>query len=106
MDEMNKDSAAQEATKVAAEVAAEASRTAREVAQRAAETAAKVAESVLVFGNDLGYIKNDIKEIKDLLSTKYITVEAFDPVKKIVYGLVGITLMSIAGSILAMIITK
>lgn len=72
----------QQATLVAAEVASEAAKVAREVATQATSVATRVADSVLVFGNDIGYIKNDIKEIKDNLNNKFVTNEAFKPVQE------------------------
>lgn len=72
----------QSASKTAAHVALEAIEVAKQVANQAAQvasdvakTAQKTAESVLILSQDIGYIKNDIKEIKDKLDNKYTTKE-------------------------------
>ncbi len=55
----------------------------------------------------LEYIRRDITEIKgklDHLSEKYITKEEFEPIKKIVYGLVGLCLLGVAGSVVTLVI--
>jgi hypothetical protein len=59
-----------------------------------------------VFKNDLEYIKQDMREIKDLLSEKYVMIETFEPVRKIVYGLTGIMLVSIVSAIMMLIFKK
>lgn len=85
-----------ERERVAREVAAEAVKVAQGVAAQAVETATKVAEiasetskSMVVFAKDIEYIKLDVKDIKDKLDNKYVTVEAFAPVRNIVYGLMA-----------------
>ena len=49
-------------------------------------------------------IKEDVKDIKDKLERDYITVDQFDPVKKIVYGLVALILTSVVGALVALIL--
>lgn len=98
------------AAQVAAQVAAEAVTVARDVAMRAAETATKVAElaaktqeSVLLFGQDLAYIKIDIAEIKEKLDSRYVTKEEYKVVKAIVYGMCGSILLAFVGGIVSML---
>ena len=60
-----------------------------------------------VMANDIGHIKIDIVEIKRLfkdLSTNYVTKSEFEPVKKLVYGLVALILTSVVLAILAVVI--
>lgn len=47
-----------------------------------------------------------LKEIKDRLDTKFVTVEAFTPVRNVVYGLVSLILVAIVGALLAVVIQK
>jgi hypothetical protein len=56
--------------------------------------------------NNLAEIKTDIKDIKETLDARYITKEEFDPIKKIVYGLVGIMLTAIALAIVKLVVLK
>lgn len=100
-----------QAVQLAREVADESRSIAREVAQRAEATAIELAKStaettkaMLILSADLKYIKQDIAEIKSALDGKYITVEAFWPVKTIVYAGAGIALVGVAGAIVALVI--
>ncbi len=52
----------------------------------------------------LDYIQRDIKEIKERLEDEYVTRQEFQPIKNIVYGMVGIILMSVIGALLALIL--
>lgn len=55
----------------------------------------------------LEFIKRDIHEIKESmkeLKKTYVTQDEFEPVKKIVYGLVALILTSVIGGLLAIII--
>lgn len=85
-------------------------------------------EAITKLTMELDYIKKDIKEIKetvkelptitemdlanrklveevfDKVKNEYVTKEDFKPVKKIVYGLVGASLLAVLGSIFALVI--
>lgn len=53
------------------------------------------------------YIERGIDSIKGQLADmqkRYITKEEFEPVKKIVYGLVSLILVSVIGAIVALIL--
>ena len=43
----------------------------------------------------LEYIKRDIDEIKEKLDSKYVSYEAFEPVRKIAYGLAAFALSAV-----------
>ena len=62
--------------------------------------------SIEVISNDITYIRDDVKEIKDNLRSSYVSKDEFDPVKKIVYGLVGLILVSVMGAVLGLVIIK
>lgn len=62
--------------------------------------------SLAVIANDIAYIKKDIADIKDTVSKNYITREEFDPIKKVVYGLVSLILIGVVGALMALIINK
>ncbi len=40
--------------------------------------------------NDIGYIRDDIAEIKKALQENYVTKDQFAPVKRIAYGIVSV----------------
>lgn len=55
----------------------------------------------------LEYIKRDIGEIKATLKendTKYVSQKEFDPVRRIVYGLVSLILVAVVGAVVAIVI--
>lgn len=54
----------------------------------------------------LDFIIKEIDEIKEKLEKKYVSQEQFDPVKRIVYGMVTVVLVSIVGSVIALVIKK
>jgi len=59
-----------------------------------------------VMANDVRRIKTDVIEIKQRLDSKYVTKEEFDPVKKLVYGIVALILTAVMGALLGMVILK
>ena len=55
---------------------------------------------------DVEQIKKDITEIKLLVTQNYVRREDFNPVQKIVYGLVTVILMGVIGALMALVINK
>lgn len=49
-------------------------------------------------------IKTDVKEIKDKLETNYVTIDRFQIVERIVYGLVTLVLLAVIGSIIRLVV--
>lgn len=62
--------------------------------------------SIALIAKDIEYIKTDVKDIKDKLESHYVTNEEFDPIKKIVYGIVALVLTGVVGALLALVIRK
>ena len=62
--------------------------------------------SLAVILNEVGFIKCEIREIKDKLEAHYVTQDQFEPIKRIVYGLVSVILLSVVGAILALVIKQ
>ena len=56
-----------------------------------------------VIQNDLGYIKEKLNVLDQKVSTNYLTKEEFEPVQKIVYGLVSLILIAVVGALLTLI---
>ncbi len=95
----------------------EANLAARKVADAANEAAEKVAKAaelaakpngamVAVIANDISYIKSDIGEIKSRLDHNYISREEFDPIKRLVYGLVALILVAVVGSLMTLVVRR
>ena len=61
---------------------------------------------IAVMKNDLSYIKREVIDIKVLVQQEYVTRAEFDPIKKIVYGLVGIILTGVAGALLTLVLKQ
>lgn len=55
-------------------------------------------------GKDVEQIKKDITEIKMLINQNYVRREEFNPVQKIVYGLVSVILMAVVGAMIALVL--
>ena len=63
-----------------------------------------VATSVALIVKDIGYIKDGMDEIKDALKNEYVTKVEFGPVKQITFGFVGIIIVAVLGSMIALVI--
>jgi subtilase family serine protease len=55
---------------------------------------------------DVEFIKIEITEIKKKLDSIYVTQDEFDPVRKIVYGVVSLILVAVVGAIIALVIRR
>jgi len=56
--------------------------------------------------DDIEQIKKDTTEIKIRLESNYVTKDQFAPVQKIVYGMVGLILVTVVGALLTLVIIK
>lgn len=64
------------------------------------------ASDIRVINNKLDYIQRDVIEIKTSIAFNYVTKEQFEPIQKIVYGLVGLILVAVVGALMTLIIRK
>lgn len=62
--------------------------------------------TLALIGNDVTRIKSDVNEIKQNMAHNYVTVEAFEPVKRLVYGLVALILIGVVGALMALVIKR
>lgn len=80
------------------------------VAQAAATAAAsQAASAAAVVGADIKYIQRDIAEIKDIIrnmSSEFVTKTEFDPIKRVVYGMVTLILTTFLIGALALVLNK
>jgi hypothetical protein len=51
-------------------------------------------------------LKEDFEALEEKSEKIYVKVEAFDPVRKLVYGLVGIVLTSVMVALLGLVVLK
>lgn len=62
--------------------------------------------SLALMANDMKYMRQDISEIKNTVRHGYVTKEEFEPIKKIVYGLVGLILVSVVGAVVSLVVRQ
>jgi hypothetical protein len=53
---------------------------------------------------DIEFIKENLREINVKLDQKYVTHDEFEPVKRLVFGLVAAVLLSVTGSLMVLIL--
>lgn len=59
-----------------------------------------------VIANEMKHISADVTEIKSTLKGSYVSKDEFEPIKKIVYGLVGLILVTVVGGLMGLVILK
>lgn len=57
-----------------------------------------------VIQNDLTYIKEKMNAIDTKVSNNYVSKEEFEPIKKIVYGVVSLILVAVVGALVALVV--
>lgn len=62
--------------------------------------------TLAVIKNDIGYIKDDIKALRNMQETNYVTNDQFEPVKRIVYGLVTLILIAVVGALVSLVVRQ
>lgn len=60
--------------------------------------------TIALIKKDVEYIRKDVVDIKNAMASDYITRLEFDPIKKIVYGLVGLILTAVMGALVGLVI--
>lgn len=59
-----------------------------------------------VIQTDLTYIKEKLNAVDTKVSSHYVSKEEFEPIKKIVYGLVSLILIAVVGAIVSLVVTQ
>lgn len=57
-----------------------------------------------VIQNDLTYMKDKLNAIDTKVSSGYVSKEEFEPIKKIVYGVVSLILVAVVGALVALVV--
>lgn len=57
-----------------------------------------------VIQTDLTYIKEKLNAVDNKVSSNYVSKEEFEPIKKIVYGMVSIILVAVVGALVALVL--
>lgn len=87
-----------ELQKVAAMAAAEVVRIIGQVPNAHASTE--------LLAHDVKYIKEGVRKIEEKLEKNYVSVEQFDPVKRIVYFVVSVFGLGVIGAIVALVVKR
>lgn len=61
---------------------------------------------IAVMQRDIKYLTEKVNEISDKLDEKYVTQDEFDPIKKIVYGIVALILTAVVGAIVSLVLNR
>lgn len=59
---------------------------------------------IALIQRDIDYIKNKVEHIDNALSEDYVSRVEFDPIKRIVYGLVALVMSSVVIALVAMVL--
>ena len=57
-----------------------------------------------VIQTDLTYIKEKLNAVDNKVSSHYVSKEEFEPIKRIVYGLVSLILVAVVGALIAIVV--
>lgn len=55
---------------------------------------------------DVAYIKTAVEKIDTKVSSHYVSRDEFEPIKKIVYGLVGLILVAVVGALVSLVVRQ
>ena len=67
---------------------------------------AVIANKVDNIQTDMGAVKSDIKDIKTSMEADYVSRLEFQPVQKIVYGMVSLILVAVIGALVTLVIKQ
>lgn len=59
-----------------------------------------------LIAKDVSYMKEKLDEVDGKLNSHYVTKEEFEPIKKVVYGLVSVILVAVVGAVVSLVITN
>lgn len=59
-----------------------------------------------LIAQDVKFIRGEITDIKKKLETNFVTKDEFDPIRNVVYGLVGLVLTSVFVAVIGLVIIK
>lgn len=57
-----------------------------------------------VMQTDLTYIKEKLNAVDTKVSSSYVSKEEFEPIRRIVYGVVSLILIAVVGAVVALVV--
>lgn len=59
-----------------------------------------------VISTNVDFIKAEVSEIKRIQQSNFVSKDEFEPIKRLVYGVVGLIMVAVVGAVLSLVITK
>lgn len=59
---------------------------------------------IALIQQDISYMKDKLDNVDQKISTHYVSREEFEPIKKIVYGMVGLILIAVVGALVSLVV--
>jgi hypothetical protein len=59
---------------------------------------------IALIQQDISYMKDKLDNVDQKISTHYVSREEFEPIKKIVYGMVGLILVAVVGALVSLVV--
>jgi tetrahydromethanopterin S-methyltransferase subunit G len=59
---------------------------------------------IALIQQDISYMKDKLDNVDQKISTHYVSREEFEPIKKIVYGMVGLVLVAVVGALISLVV--
>lgn len=59
---------------------------------------------IALIQQDISYMKDKLDGVDQKISTHYVSREEFEPIKKIVYGMVGLILTAVVGALISLVL--
>ena len=59
---------------------------------------------IALIQQDISYMKDKLDGVDQKISTHYVSREEFEPIKKIVYGMVGLILVAVVGALVSLVV--
>jgi thiosulfate reductase cytochrome b subunit len=63
-------------------------------------------QNIDVIATQIEYIADDVKEIKEKLNKDFVTTDKFEPIQRLVYGMVSLVLVSVFGALISLVLIK
>jgi hypothetical protein len=59
-----------------------------------------------IVAKDIEFIKYEVTEIKHKIEGNFVTKEEFEPIKKIVYGIISLILTAVVGGLISLVVLR
>lgn len=59
---------------------------------------------IALIQQDISYMKDKLDNVDKKISIHYVSREEFEPIKKIVYGMVGLVLVAVVGALISLVV--